>query len=86
MQRHPVKSSFLAEIGYDSQSEILEVAFKSGRVYQYMGVLPETHKALISAESIGRYFSLAITSKYEQRRARELEPKDEAEPQKDLAL
>lgn len=87
MERIPVKSSFLHAIGYNPESETLEVEFKSGRIYQYAGVTPETHKALISAESVGRYYSLAITGKYEPRRATELEPKkDEDAPQTDLAL
>lgn len=88
MERSPVKSSFLAAIGYSPASATLEVEFKSGRIYQYTGVAPEVHKALIGAESVGKYYSLAISGQYDTRRAIELEPKkaDEEEPQADRAL
>ncbi len=87
MERSPVKSSFLAAIGYSPDSATLEVQFKSGRIYQYTGVTPEVHKALIGAESVGKYFGLVITGKYDMRRAIELEPKaDQEEPQADRAL
>jgi hypothetical protein len=86
MERSPVKSSFLATIGYSPESATLEVAFKSGRIYQYFGVEPEVHKSLVGAESVGRFYSVAIASKYESRRATELEPKDAEEPQADLAI
>lgn len=73
MERSPVTSSFLAAIGYSPESATLEVEFKSGRIYQYMGVDPETHKALMGAESVGTFYSRAISGKYEHRRAHELE-------------
>lgn len=76
MERIPVKSSFLASVGYNAESSTLEVEFKSGRVYQYFGVIPETHNAMIGADSVGAYYSRAVSGKYEHRRAHELEPND----------
>ena len=73
MERIPISSSFLAAIGYNAETQTLEVEFKSGRIYQYIGVEPETHKAMMGADSVGTFYSRAITGKYENRRAPELE-------------
>jgi hypothetical protein len=73
MERSPVKSSFLAAIGYDTQTKILEVEFKSGRIYQYLGVEPGSHAGLVGAESVGNFYSRFIANKFESRRAHELE-------------
>lgn len=74
MERSRIESSFLRAIGYSPESQTLEVEFKSGRIYQYMGVAPETYRALMAAESVGNFYSCMISSKYEHRRAHELEP------------
>ena len=55
MNRIPVKSSNVASVGYDEANQILEVAFKSGAIYQYPGVEPQTHADLMGAESIGGF-------------------------------
>ena len=50
MERIPVSSSNLASVGY--QDGILEVAFKSGSVYQYTGVPESVYEALIDRKSV----------------------------------
>jgi hypothetical protein len=42
MNRISVNSSDLASVGYDPNTSMLEVAFRSGGVYQYFNV-PERH-------------------------------------------
>lgn len=56
MERIPVSSSNLASVGY--QDGILEVAFKSGSVYQYTGVPESVYEALMSAPSHGKFLLL----------------------------
>lgn len=58
MERIPVSSSNLASVGY--QDGILEVAFKSGSVYQYTGVPESVYDALMSAPSHGKFFAAFI--------------------------
>ncbi|WP_203338773.1 KTSC domain-containing protein [Nocardioides limicola] len=58
MERVPVVSSNLAEIGYEGG--ILEVAFKNGSVYQYDGVPVEVHAGLMAAPSHGQYLDRFI--------------------------
>lgn len=54
MERVPVVSSNLAGVGYEDG--ILEVAFKTGSVYQYDAVPTEVHAGLMAAPSHGQYF------------------------------
>lgn len=71
MNRTPVKSSQLVSVGYDEAERILEVEFRGGGTYQYFGVGPEAHKALVEAESIGKYFGKNIRGQVEYKK---LEP------------
>jgi len=64
MLRETVQSSVIATIGYSRSDQTLEVQFHTGRVYQYEGVPPEQHAALMAAESIGRYFNENIRDRY----------------------
>ncbi len=65
MDRQSVASSNLASVGYDEDTETLEVEFQNGSVFQYHGVPAETHKQLIQAGSVGRFFSSNIRKTFE---------------------
>lgn len=65
MQRQPVSSSNIASIGYDGQSETLEVEFLDGSVYQYYNVPSGTHGGLMAASSHGSYLSANIKGRYQ---------------------
>ena len=60
----------IAAIGYDIATQVLEVEFHSGKVYIYLDVPPEEHRALLDAESIGRYFNHEIRTSYSTARVR----------------
>lgn len=60
MKREPVTSSNIASIGYDPQTETLEVEFKNGTVYQYHGVDADKHAALMKADTVGGHFNAHI--------------------------
>lgn len=68
MERIPVSSSNLASVGY--QDGILEIAFKSGSVYQYTGVPESVYDALMSAPSHGKFFAAFIRNNYPYRQVR----------------
>ena len=55
----------MRSVGYDAQSQILEIEFQSGAVYEYLGVPREVHQELMSAESKGQYFNSEIRDDYE---------------------
>ena len=57
MERIPVSSTNVASIGYEVETQTLEVEFRSGSVYQYFNV-PEFHyEGLLNASSKGRYLN-----------------------------
>lgn len=64
MQRAQVESSQIAAIGYDPEAQVLEVEFKTGKVYQYFEVPAVEYSALVMAESVGRQFNKAIKGSY----------------------
>jgi hypothetical protein len=64
MQRKPVTSSNLAEIGYDEKRRVLEVLFKSGTLYQYFEVPPQEYQALMQASSHGQYLNANIKGRF----------------------
>lgn len=66
----PVESSLIAAIGYDAESQVLEIQFKGrvdapGPIYQYQNVTPPQYESLIHAESIGGCFLRNIKNKPE---------------------
>jgi hypothetical protein len=64
MERAPVISTDIRAIGYDPDSQILEVEFNSGGVYQYSGVSPYEHEGIMNADSKGKYFHSNIKNRY----------------------
>jgi len=64
MDRQIVKSSNLKSIGYDQSSNILEVEFLSGGIYQYFKVPSQIYLELMKATSKGSYFHKNIKNKY----------------------
>lgn len=68
-QYNPKGSTNIEAIGYHPESQTMHVEFKGGtpenpRVYEYVGVTPEEHAALIKAESIGSHFARKIKPRF----------------------
>ena len=63
-QMQPVKSSFIAAIGYNPQTRIAAVKFNSGKVYTYANVHPNTYTGWLKAPSNGKYFHRNIKGQY----------------------
>jgi hypothetical protein len=55
MKPTPVESSMNPDVGYDSETETLEIGFNCGTVYQYFDLEPEAYEALMQAGSNGRH-------------------------------
>jgi hypothetical protein len=62
--RIPVSSSNLAEVGYDPETQTLEVQFVSGTEGHYEGVPQAQYDALMAAQSKGSYFHHNIRDRY----------------------
>ena len=64
MERNVVKSSNIKSVGYDEETEILEVEFKSGGLYQYKDVPKGIYDDFMSHESHGKYLAESIKNVY----------------------
>jgi hypothetical protein len=70
MQRESVDSSTIISIGYDNQSETLEVEFKSGGVYQYYNVPETIHQQLMESSSKGSFLHANIKPSFSYSRVK----------------
>ena len=64
MFREPVVSSSIASIGFDEDTETLEVEFVTGRVYRYRGVEEDVYEKFLAAPSKGSFFNEHIKDAY----------------------
>lgn len=64
MDKQAVSSSLVKSIGYDRQTETLEIEFGSGRVYQYYGVPGRLHVEIMQAPSKGQFFNACIKDQF----------------------
>jgi len=64
MERIPVSSSNIASIGYETDSQTLEVEFNNGTIYQYYDVPEHIYDELLSSSSVGSYFNQQVKSNY----------------------
>lgn len=59
-----VESTTLAAVAYDDVRELLRLEFRSRAIYQYFGVPPAVHQALLQAASKGSYFNKVIRGRF----------------------
>ena len=57
-----LESSSLSTVAYHHQRAILQVEFRDGTIYHYLGVPVHTYRDLLRADSKGAYFNLRIRS------------------------
>ena len=68
MKRIPVDSSCVRSVGYDPTRLTLEVEFRNGTVFEFRGVRPEHHRALMDAPSVGKHFQNHVRGRDQSRR------------------
>lgn len=64
IEHKSVASSNIASVGYDPESETLEIKFNGSGIYSYEKVPASVYDALMAAESKGSYFAKNIKGKY----------------------
>ena len=69
MERTPVTSSTLKSVGYDPDTQTLEIEFNHGGIYRYFEVPAEVHEGLMKASSLGSYFQANIRDAYQYTKA-----------------
>jgi KTSC domain len=64
MNKQSVISSNLRSVGYEAESQTLEVEFHNGGTYQYFGVPSSHYVGLMKAVSLGTYLHTYIKGSY----------------------
>ena len=64
MLRVDLKSTSLNAATYQDQSAFLDLEFRSGAIYRYVGVPAQTYQELLLAQSKGRYFNQHIRNRF----------------------
>jgi len=64
LQRTQVISTRIHSIGYNRDSQILEIEFHKGSIYHYFGVPESVFNELMSASSKGRFLTYRIERTY----------------------
>jgi len=64
MEHKTVQSTNVKSVAYDKANLVMEVRFHNGGLYQYLGVRPEHHAALMQAPSIGKHLHAHFKGKY----------------------
>ena len=65
MERKEIDSSVIASAAYDDDRMVLEIKFRTGRVYHYRDVPRTVYDELLSSESAGKYFNNVIRPRYD---------------------
>ena len=64
IERARVDSRGLAAVGYSKRLRALEIEFRRGGTYRYLGVPPSVHQELLAAESKARFYNTKVRGKY----------------------
>ena len=66
MKMHPVESSMISAVGYDTQSKEMEVVFNSGAVWRYEDVPKDVFNGLLESGSKGSYMLPKVLGCYSE--------------------
>jgi hypothetical protein len=66
----PLESSVLAAVAYRSDAQQLDLRFHEGNIYRYFACPLSVYRALLTAESKGRYFAQHIRNGFRCERVR----------------
>lgn len=64
MDRTPVDSSVITSLGYDAETQTLEVEFNNGDVWQYECVPQDVCRDFLDSGSLGAYLNEHIKGTY----------------------
>lgn len=64
MERYSVASSNVSSVGYDADTQTLEVEFVNGAIYQYYNVPNNIYEEMMKSDSKGRFLHYYIRDYY----------------------
>jgi hypothetical protein len=65
MRLDTVESDVIHAIGYDADTDVLEIIFNNGSIYQYRAVPREVYEELMRAGSKGKYFQENVREEFD---------------------
>jgi len=65
MNMNPVNSTTIEALEYDEATGKLRVKFKTGTIYEYLGVPHYVYQAVIEAGSVGKAFNSEVKGIYD---------------------
>lgn len=68
MQRELVDSSCVRAVGYDADSEVLEIEFHSRKVYVYYAMPKQIVEEFLSSNSLGGFYNEKIKGVFDSHR------------------
>ncbi|SFT68975.1 KTSC domain-containing protein [Kosakonia arachidis] len=68
MRHHPVTSSRISSIGYDSRDHTLEICFHDKSIYQYQNVPERIFTVFLSVVSKGRFYDGVVKGKFPEKK------------------
>lgn len=68
MRHHPVTSSRISSIGYDSRSLTLEICFHDKSIYQYQNVPERFFTVFLTVVSKGRFYDGVVKGKFPEKK------------------
>jgi hypothetical protein len=72
MEWQPLESKMFLSAGYEAESQILYLRFRSGDVYRYFDFPQDQYEEFINAASRGRYFLSHIRDHFRYERMAKL--------------
>jgi KTSC domain len=72
MTRTKVSANILRSIGYDPDTEQLELEFTSGDIFDYQKVKPYSYMGLMNSNTKDDYFNKYIRDNYEVEKIKEI--------------
>ena len=64
MELKKVESSNISKVGYDKETQTLEIEFRNGNSYRYFGVPEKGYTKLLESESKGKFLSKFIKNRF----------------------
>jgi hypothetical protein len=70
VQRHHVSSESIRSVGYDPETQMLEVEFNNSGLYRYFGVPDLVYADLMRARSKGAYLNDFVKDRFDHKKIR----------------
>lgn len=70
-KRQHINSSLITSVAYDDFSQIMEIVFCYGGIYEYANISPQQYEGLTSSRSVGEYFNQHIRKSKQYRKVRD---------------